>query len=929
MIKSILSILLFIQIFLSCDFFYKIDSEYNIQPELEIISKNTIGVNDSLELYVKVTDEDSVTIKYIWDISELHINDTILDNTMVIAFPKAGLFDVIITAIDNGGVVSIPDTLHITVYSSNPSIEIKPFPRYHPVNDSLGFSVVASDSDGVITNYMWSFDNVLFTTTKEPIYKTAWSDNDFGYKTLYVKALDDDNLVSTTDSFHFEITLSVPSCNLDGDTTIFVNDSFSTNVSANDSNGTILKFLWSLDHVLWDTTSNARFDKSWSIHESGFKNLYAKVIDDDGIISNIDTMNIHVSLSPPQVELPYDTTIFVNDTAFIRALGIDLNGSIEKYLWSLDNVNWDTTSNDTFTKMWSTNDDGLHVLYGKVIDNDGVVSDIDSISINVALSPPILFPQNDTVVAVNDTIQFFVFAGDSNGIIQHYLWSLDSGQNFLNTKDPTVKTIWPVDEHGSKMILVKAVDDDNLESVLDTINVLVNQYFPTVIAINNNGILQDTIIALNDSIQVSIDANDSNGHIVNYYWDFNANGWDDSTTSLSDIDYFKWPSGGNVPIIVGAKDDDGFMGLDTINVLFNQPPSSCDLNTNYNTGTSGWSDYNYLQEKGSIQVSFDGTDPDGAFDVLTYSFQWGEDQSNLTSLYSGTNSIVTVSNISVLTNYYWRLIAKDMYGDSLINSGTINLSNLPEHGIFWNLITDQAVIKSSSLAGANMASTSYDDKMWVFSGASNFNKSIYNSTNGIDWNLITDQAAITAETGSHHMTATTYDNKMWVITGAYDYNKTVYNSTDGIQWNVVTDQAEIKTGTLVGSNMTLTSFDGKMWLIAGAFNFDKSVYNSTDGIHWNLIADQVPIRSGTVLTANMTAINYDGKLWVITGASNLDKSVYNSIDGIHWDLVTDKAIIESTSYWGANMTATTHDDRIWVISGAYDFDKKVYVSGIE
>jgi hypothetical protein len=139
-----------------------------------------------------------------------------------------------------------------------------------------------------------------------------------------------------------------------------------------------------------------------------------------------------------------------------------------------------------------------------------------------------------------------------------------------------------------------------------------------------------------------------------------------------------------VKVVVGAKDDDGILGKDTFNILFNRPPISCNLKVGYNADKEGWSDFNYSSGKGNIQVSFTGIDADSLHDKLKYKLYWGTDSNNLALIVSGSDSIYEVKNIDTTTSYYWKLVAVDLFGDSVSRNGQYSSHQSPK-GTVLNL----------------------------------------------------------------------------------------------------------------------------------------------------------------------------------------------------------------------------------------------------
>jgi hypothetical protein len=1013
----------------------------------------SVSINDSFYVHVSTNNPGSSIFKFVWEISELGIKDTLQDSLFEISFKDTGNFRIVVYAINQKNLLSDPDTFKISVFAKPPITKMITSDSVFSVYDTVNFTVASFDSDGVVKAYLWSFDGQKFDTTKEAYYKKNWKSDSAGKKSLYVKCIDDDSLLSKLIAFNFEIVQGRPIVKSMHDTTIFVNDSVILHATGIDSNGTINKYLWSYDGNNFDTTIDSISKAIWAIDKPGQKTLFVKVIDDDGLVSDIDSTHINVLLGSPKVHAMDDTVIHVNDSLILHFSATDTNGTIKSYLWSFDNVNWDSTTDSYKKSYWPVSNYGKKVLYVKAIDDDGIVSSIDSSVIMVHLMAPVINTIEDTVVTINDTIILNATATDSNGTIakfvwttdgksfdttttgsykafwplsiygqksdflkaletegiiqkndsifreiaqvyaidndgissktayimlkfnlyrptvktmsdttvavndsvmlhatgfdtngtiKQYLWSLNKS-SFDTTEGPHFKTIWSPKAFGLKKVFVKVIDDDGLVSELDSTRITVHQYAPVVFAINDFGQMKDTTISFTDSLLVPISATDTNGKIEKYYWDIGADGWNDSTLPPEAMRFIKFPSGGYVTIVVGAKDDDGIMGTDSIHVLFNRPPTSCGLKTDYNADKGGWSDFNYSTNTGSIQVSFTGEDPDLPRDNLKYDLYWGTDSNSLSKKYSGVNSAVSISGIPVQTQFFWKVIVRDLYGDSTSNGGTYASGSLPTAGIFWNLVSQNVTVPFSS--GQLI---SYDGKLWLSTSVTDkYNgagwdkvNSVYTSVDGISWSSISQNVVVPFSSGQ----LISYDGKLWLFTSVTDkYNgagwdkvNSIYTSVDGISWSSISQNVVVPF-----SSGQLISYDGKLWLftsVTDKYNgagWDKanSIYNSIDGISWSLVSQNVvvPFSSGQL-------ISYDGKLWLFTSVTDKyngagwDKvnSIYNSIDGISWSLVSQNVVVPFSSG-----QLISYDGKLWLFTSVTDkyngtgWDKvnSVYTSG--
>jgi hypothetical protein len=98
--------------------------------------------------------------------------------------------------------------------------------------------------------------------------------------------------------------------------------------------------------------------------------------------------------NPPSVTAMSDTTVALSDSFFIHATASDANGTVKKYLWAFDGVNFkDSTDSGRIKTAFTTA--GVKTVKVKARDNDGVVSQPDSCAITV-LPPPTLISPADS-----------------------------------------------------------------------------------------------------------------------------------------------------------------------------------------------------------------------------------------------------------------------------------------------------------------------------------------------------------------------------------------------------------------------------------------------------------------------------------------------------------------------------------------------------
>lgn len=298
-------------------------------------------------------------------------------------------------------------------------------------------------------------------------------------------------------------------------------------------------------------------------------------------------------------------------------------------------------------------------------------------------------------------------------------------------------------------------------------------------------------------------------------------------------------------------------------------------------------------------------DPDG--DDVVYDFYISEDEtaSTLFSSDLSTTQFEIEDRLKLLTEYYWRVVAKDGKGGETsseiynfttrdLNSGTqLNTSGFPN------------VFGHTSLA--------FDEKLWIIGGQGNasLNEQIINSTDGVNWNVVTSNPDFPLRT-SH--SSVVFDNKMWVLGGldgqTFNPINDVWSSSDGINWIEETSSANPFP---TRQEHTSVVYDNKIWVIGGregsVFSTKNDVWFSTDGINWveaTAAANFSPRR-------NHTSLVFDNKIWVIGGRSGSIRfnDVWFSSDGINWVEATSNAQFSTRS----RHTSIVYDNRIWLFGG--------------
>ncbi|MBN1981543.1 MAG: DUF5011 domain-containing protein [Chitinivibrionales bacterium] len=279
--------------------------------------------------------------------------------------------------------------------------------------------------------------------------------------------------------------------------------------------------------------------------------------------------------------------------------------------------------------------------------------------------PPRITYVRDTVVAINNIVKLRAYATDINGTIIGFLWSFDHGDHWSRLSDKTGILVkqFTRQEIGKNCIHVKAVDNDSLVSAPDSFSVDVRLFPPSLQHV------RDTMVSQFDSVTITVTVTDTTygSSFLKYYWDMYADGWDDSTTLPAYT--FKKSPGGMMPVVWGARDDDGSLSKDSFRIRFNRKPSEVSMVKPKNGTTALFDAFDKKKLTGSVLMQFRGVDIDLSTDTLTYTLSIGKTATALAIRYIGRDSTYLAAGLDTITKYFWRLKASDLYGDSVFTTG--------------------------------------------------------------------------------------------------------------------------------------------------------------------------------------------------------------------------------------------------------------------
>ena len=293
---------------------------------------------------------------------------------------------------------------------------------------------------------------------------------------------------------------------------------------------------------------------------------------------------------------------------------------------------------------------------------------------------------------------------------------------------------------------------------------------------------------------------------------------------------------------------------------------------------------------------------------VTYDLYLGA-ESNPTNLIEGDiedTSFKLSERLSLLTKYYWKVVAKDIDGktsQSAIHQFTTRYFNLAE-----------TPVASSTDFSPRLGHTTaaFNNKMWVFGGrdTDDFSKNdVWSSSDGIAWTQTSTSMPFAEQ--AHHSTAV-FDNKLWVIAGGNIFSSSskssIWQSDDGSNWEAATLDAPFSAR----SSHSTVVFNNKIWVIGGfgLNGFNNDVWHSSDGENWTEVTPTAKFsaRSGH------SSVVFDNKIWVIGGRVEFNQfvnDVWFSSDGVQWTEATAAASFAQRS----DHKTEVFDNKIWIIGG--------------
>jgi hypothetical protein len=513
-------------------------------------------------------------------------------------------------------------------------------------------------------DFVWYLDGIRLPSRSktDSACRLYFGIRDTGMHRLVVFAEGNSGLWSGPETSAVFVRLGRPTLHLIArDSSVFPGAAFEVFPQAFDTNGTIAGFFVRID------SGAAVFDASPDTFHFFFPlagrdhRIVITAMDDDSLVSNPESLWVTVLSNHPVVSISCAGLVAIHDTLMVHGLRRDTSVTTVRWLWAKGRkVFTDTTAADSFGITFNRSDSGLRYVYVKAVDGHGQESNVDSASVVVRLMGPVVGITHDTLAYVNDTVTISARGADPNGWVARYVWVFDS--LFSDTTNaPVIRHAWRLGDTGRvRLVCVKAIDNDSIESRPDTMRVTLTYGHPYIAST-----IADTAMRWTDTITERCKAFSTGGKIEKYLWSVGGSGWTDS--SATDSMRIRGKRHGLLTVIAGARDVDGLIARDTF--VINCRAVACTAYVFDPRQDDTLHVPLYGLGKGNVRFMFLAQRADQAEDAFVYKVFTGPSPSQLSEQYSGTNNATILSVLDTGT-CYWKVLAVDSHNDSGWTSGS-------------------------------------------------------------------------------------------------------------------------------------------------------------------------------------------------------------------------------------------------------------------
>lgn len=503
--------------------------------------------------------------------------------------------------------------------------------------------------------FLWSIDGSLKEdTTSDSCCMVQWFSPDTASHTVVVRAIDRYGRVTPAETVFVSMVYSIPEVSIEGPDSLSINDTAVFTAHSRDDDGVVEKYLWSVDPGgdLW-FTGDSMMKHSWKKDEYGIRTVRVRAVDNTGLLSETDSILVKVCENAPAVVLnTHDTIIYTNQELKLYAHAFDVNGTIQRFEWTVNGELVDSVSGDSITLSFRNSQVASDTVIVTVTDTDSLQAS-DTVFVTVK-KPHIRLTVDDTVMHTGEELVLIAESSPPEEFTE-YQWFID-GVLVENLKSDTLRKTWRSDETGVQTVIVTGFDEKRTSYEPDTAVYYVKYGAPEIVPLN------DTAISSDDTLILKFTAFDKNGTVEKYLWGPFNEGWTDSS-DLPEA-HIVYQDSRDLVLVWGARDNNGLISKDTVRITFNRPPV-------LNLISPVDKDTVWLGEKrrcDTVLFDFGLTDPDN--DSLSISVYWGTEIDSMQLLYPDSDekyrAVIDRKGVC-----HWSISIQDSFGNIVSHQGIL------------------------------------------------------------------------------------------------------------------------------------------------------------------------------------------------------------------------------------------------------------------
>ncbi|KAA9039313.1 T9SS type A sorting domain-containing protein [Ginsengibacter hankyongi] len=606
-----------------------VNAAANIPPVANAGIDQTITLpTNTVTLSGSGSDSDGTVVSYTWtEISGpsgyniVNPNSSFTDVTGLVE----GVYQFQLQVTDNNGAIGT-DIVQVTV---NAVTNIPPVANAGldqtitlPA-DSVTFSGIGSDADGVVVSYAWSkISGPSAYTIVNPALPSTNVTGLIQGVYLFELQVTDDNGATSADTIQVTVNAATnipPVANAGSDQTITLpTNSVTLFGNGSDADGSIVGYNWTKisgpsGYTIINATS-ASTDVTGLVQ--GLYQFRLKVTDNNGA-TGTDTIQVTVNISgnvSPVANAGSDQTITLpTDSVTLSGSGTDTDGTIVGYTWtqisgpSSYNILNATSSSTSVTGLVQ----GVYQFQLEVTDNSGATgTDIVRVIVN---APPNISPvanagADQTIKLPVNSVTLSGSGTDSDGTVVSYEWTEISGPSSYNIVNATsAATDITGLVKGIYKFQLKVTDNDGATGT-DIVKITVNGS-GNIVPVANAGSDQSITLPGN-TITLSGSGTDADGSVVSYNWTLMSgpSGYNIVNANLPATDITGLVEG-VYQFQLKVTDNKGAIGTDIVQVTVNSAPNQPPV-------ANAGSDESITLPTNSVTLSGSGTDADGS--VVSY-----------------------------------------------------------------------------------------------------------------------------------------------------------------------------------------------------------------------------------------------------------------------------------------------------------------------